>query len=268
MERMNERKGTGGVPEKGMSSGFGTLDTLTTGWHKGNLILIAGRPAMGKTLFALNLIKNIAIRDRKPVGLFSMEMTRRQFTDRMLSVMYDVPIEAIYNDGRQLVHRMRDLQNAPICIDDTSSLSLSEFRSRALKWVRQRGVRLIIVDYLQLIEYDGTPHINRQEEVEMVSQSLKRIAMELNVPIIALSKIAASGTEENSRDDCHRPQADDLRILGNIDRAADVVCFIHRPEQYPAYPSADREDLRGVTRIIVAKNKNGASGQVTIKLTT
>ncbi|MDR0938124.1 MAG: DnaB-like helicase C-terminal domain-containing protein [Mediterranea sp.] len=266
MERINERKGTS-VPKKGLSSGFGPMDKLTTGWHKGNLILIAGRPAMGKTLFALNLIKNVAIRDRKPVGFFSVGTTRRQFTDRMLSVMYGVPSEEIYNDSRQLVHRMRDLQDAPIYIDDSPSLALSTFYDRALKWVRQRGVRLIIVDDLRLIEYDGMPRGNCQEEMEMVSRSLKRMAMELNVPIIALSQLARR-TGNGEEEKLNRPQMDDLRKSGNMDRPADVVCFIHRPGYYKAFSSADGKDSRDVTQIIVAKNKNGATGQIALQLAT
>ena len=243
----------------GLESGYTKLDKMTSGWQKSDLIIIAARPAMGKTAFVLSMAKNIAVNFRNPVALFSLEMSNVQ-----------IPSEKIKSgqladyEWQQLDYKLRDLLDAPLYVDDTPSLSVFELRTKARRLVREHGVKIIIIDYLQLMNASGMSFGSRQEEVSTISRSLKGLAKELNIPIIALSQLNR-GVENREGEEGKRPQLSDLRESGAIEQDADMVCFIHRPEYYKIYTSADGSDLRGMAEIIIAKHRNGAVGDVRLR---
>ena len=254
----------------GLESGFTKLDKMTSGWQNSDLIIIAARPAMGKTAFVLSMAKNIAVNFRNPVALFSLEMSNVQLVNRLISNVCEIPSEKIKSgqladyEWQQLDYKLRDLLDAPLYVDDTPSLSVFELRTKARRLVREHGVRVIIIDYLQLMNASGMSFGSRQEEVSTISRSLKGLAKELNIPIIALSQLNR-GVENREGEEGKRPQLSDLRESGAIERDADMVCFIHRPEYYKIYTSADGSDLRGMAEIIIAKHRNGAVGDVRLR---
>ena len=179
----------------GLETGFHELDQLTSGWQNSDLIIIAARPAMGKTAFVLSMAKNMAVNYNTPVALFSLEMSNLQLVNRLLSNVCEIPGEKIKSgqlehvEWDQLMTRIKDLQGAPLYIDDSSSLSIFELRTKARRLVREHGVKIMIIDYLQLMNASGTKFGNRQEEVSTISRSLKQLAKELNIPILALSQL-------------------------------------------------------------------------------
>ena len=254
----------------GLESGFTKLDKMTSGWQNSDLIIIAARPAMGKTAFVLSMAKNIAVNFRNPVALFSLEMSNVQLVNRLISNVCEIPSEKIKSgqladyEWQQLDYKLRDLLDAPLYVDDTPSLSVFELRTKARRLVREHGVRVIIIDYLQLMNASGMSFGSRQEEVSTISRSLKGLAKELNIPIIALSQLNR-GVENREGEEGKRPQLSDLRESGAIEQDADMVCFIHRPEYYKIYTSADGSDLRGMAEIIIAKHRNGAVGDVRLR---
>lgn len=254
----------------GLESGFNKLDKMTSGWQKSDLIIIAARPAMGKTAFVLSMAKNIAVNFRNPVALFSLEMSNVQLVNRLISNVCEIPSEKIKSgqladyEWQQLDYKLRDLLDAPLYVDDTPSLSVFELRTKARRLVREHGVKIIIIDYLQLMNASGMSFGSRQEEVSTISRSLKGLAKELNIPIIALSQLNR-GVENREGEEGKRPQLSDLRESGAIEQDADMVCFIHRPEYYKIYTSADGSDLRGMAEIIIAKHRNGAVGDVRLR---
>ena len=254
----------------GLESGFTKLDKITSGWQNSDLIIIAARPAMGKTAFVLSMAKNIAVDFHNPVALFSLEMSNLQLVNRLISNVCEIPSEKIKSgqladyEWQQLDYKLRDLLDAPLYVDDTPSLSVFELRTKARRLVREHGVKVIIIDYLQLMNASGMSYGNRQEEVSTISRSLKGLAKELNIPIIALSQLNR-GVENREGEEGKRPQLSDLRESGAIEQDADMVCFIHRPEYYKIYTSADGTDLRGLAEIIIAKHRNGAVGDVRLR---
>lgn len=254
----------------GLESGFTKLDKMTSGWQNSDLIIIAARPAMGKTAFVLSMAKNIAVNYRNPVALFSLEMSNVQLVNRLISNVCEIPSEKIKSgqladyEWEQLDYKLRDLMKAPLYVDDTPQLSVFELRTKARRLVREHGVKLIIIDYLQLMNASGMSYGNRQEEVSTISRSLKGLAKELNIPIIALSQLNR-GVETREGEEGKRPQLSDLRESGAIEQDADMVCFIHRPEYYKIYTSSDGTDLRGLAEIIIAKHRNGAVGDVRLR---
>ena len=254
----------------GLESGFTKLDKMTSGWQNSDLIIIAARPAMGKTAFVLSMAKNIAVDYHNPVALFSLEMSNLQLVNRLISNVCEIPSEKIKSgqladyEWQQLDYKLRNLLDAPLYVDDTPSLSVFELRTKARRLVREHGVKLIIIDYLQLMNASGMSYGNRQEEVSTISRSLKGLAKELNIPIIALSQLNR-GVENREGEEGKRPQLSDLRESGAIEQDADMVCFIHRPEYYKIYTSADGSDLRGIAEIIIAKHRNGAVGDVRLR---
>ena len=254
----------------GLESGYTKLDKMTSGWQKSDLIIIAARPAMGKTAFVLSMAKNIAVNFRNPVALFSLEMSNVQLVNRLISNVCEIPSEKIKSgqladyEWQQLDYKLRDLLDAPLYVDDTPSLSVFELRTKARRLVREHGVKIIIIDYLQLMNASGMSFGSRQEEVSTISRSLKGLAKELNIPIIALSQLNR-GVENREGEEGKRPQLSDLRESGAIEQDADMVCFIHRPEYYKIYTSADGSDLRGMAEIIIAKHRNGAVGDVRLR---
>ena len=252
----------------GIGSGFGDLDKITMGWQSSDLVIIAARPAMGKTAFVLSMAKNMAVNFKTHVALFSLEMSNIQLVNRLITNVCEIPGEKIKSgrleryEWEQLDHKVMELYDAPIFVDDTPSLSVFELRTKARRLVREHGVECIIIDYLQLMNASGMSYGSREQEVSMISRSLKGLAKELNIPIIALSQLNR-GVESRSGAEGKRPQLSDLRESGAIEQDADMVCFIHRPEYYgiTEEPSTGK-DLRGLAEIIIAKHRNGATGEV------
>jgi len=259
----------------GLSSGFTALDNITSGWQNSDLIIIAARPAMGKTAFVLSMCKNIAVNNKEPVAMFSLEMSNVQLVNRLITNVCEIKGDTIKSgklapfEWSQLDYKIKDLYSAPLYIDDTPSLSVFELRTKARRLVREHQVKLIIIDYLQLMNASGMSYNSRQEEVSTISRSLKGLAKELNIPIIALSQLnrsVESRVGQDSNDiNSKRPQLSDLRESGAIEQDADIVCFIHRWEYYKIYKDPQGNDTRGTAEIIIAKHRNGATGEVTLR---
>lgn len=254
----------------GLESGFTKLDKMTAGWQKSDLVIIAARPAMGKTAFVLSMARNIAVNFKHPVALFSLEMSNVQLVNRLIVNVCEIPGEKIKSgqlaayEWQQLDYKLKDLIDAPLYVDDTPSLSVFELRTKARRLVREHGVKIIIIDYLQLMNASGMSFGSRQEEVSTISRSLKGLAKELNIPIIALSQLNR-GVESREGIEGKRPQLSDLRESGAIEQDADMVCFIHRPEYYKIFQDDKGNDLRGMAEIIIAKHRNGATGDVLLR---
>ncbi|MBP3775218.1 MAG: replicative DNA helicase [Bacteroidaceae bacterium] len=258
----------------GIASGYTALDNITSGWQKSDLIIIAARPAMGKTAFALSMARNIAADQSIPMALFSLEMSNVQLINRLITNVCMIEGKKIRNgqlskeEWGRLDANLKKLQGKPLYIDDTPSLSIYELRTKARRLVREHGVKIIMIDYLQLMNASGARFGSRQEEVSTISRTLKGMAKELNIPIIALSQLNRSveqrgpgpGAENNSQS--KRPQLSDLRESGAIEQDADIVIFIHRPEYYGMKKDDQGRDLRGIAEIIVAKHRNGAVADV------
>ena len=251
----------------GIPSGFHALDKMTSGWQNSDLVILAARPAMGKTAFALSMAKNIAVDQKIPVAVFSLEMANVQLVNRLIVNVCEIKGETLKSgqlkpfEWNQLDFRIKQLTGAPLFLDDTPSLSVFELRTKARRLVREHGVKIIMIDYLQLMNASGMGFGSRQEEVSTISRSLKGLAKELNIPILALSQLNR-GVENREGGD-KRPQLSDLRESGAIEQDADMVLFIHRPEYYKIYQDPETgRDLRGKAEIIVAKHRNGAVGNV------
>ena len=247
----------------GLESGFTKLDKMTSGWQNSDLIIIAARPAMGKTAFVLSMAKNIAVDFRNPVALFSLEMSNVQLVNRLISNVCEIDSGKIKSgqlaghEWQQLDYKLKNLLDAPLYVDDTPSLSVFELRTKARRLVREHGVKIIIIDYLQLMNASGMAFGSRQEEVSTISRSLKGLAKELNIPIIALSQLNR-GVESREGIDGKRPQLSDLRESGAIEQD-------HRPEYYKIYQDDRGNDLRGMAEIVIAKHRNGAVGEVLLR---
>ena len=254
----------------GLASGFPHIDKLTSGWQNSDLIIIAARPAMGKTAFVLSMARKMAVDARVPVAMFSLEMSNVQLVNRLIVNVCEITGDKIKSgqlepyEWGQLDSRIRQLYDAPFYVDDTPSLSVFELRTKARRLVREHGVKIILIDYLQLMNASGMSFGSRQEEVSNISRSLKGLAKELNIPIIALSQLNRS-VEKREGDDGKRPQLSDLRESGAIEQDADMVCFIHRPEYYKIYNDEKGHDLRGMAEFIIAKHRNGAVDNVLLR---
>ena len=247
----------------GLQTGFNNLDKLTSGWQNSDLIIIAARPAMGKTAFVLSMAKNMAVDYNTPVAIFSLEMSNLQLVNRLISNVCEIEGEKIKSgrlsrqEWEQLNSRVRSLFSAPLYVDDSPSLSILELRTKARRLVKEHGVKIIIIDYLQLMNATGMKFGSREQEVSMISRSLKQLAKELNIPVIALSQLSRKVEERN--DGNKRPQLSDLRESGAIEQDADIVCFIHRPEYYTrSTTDAENRDIRGMAEFIVAKHRSGS----------
>ena len=248
----------------GLRTGFEGLDKMTSGWQNSDLIIIAARPAMGKTAFVLSMAKNMAVNFNTPVALFSLEMSNVQLVNRLIVNVCEIPGEKIKSgrlesyEWEQLDFKIKELYDAPIFVDDTPSLSVFELRTKARRLVREHGIKCIIIDYLQLMNASGMNFGSREQEVSTISRSLKGLAKELNIPIIALSQL-------NRGVEAKRPQLADLRESGAIEQDADMVCFIHRPEYYKITEDERGNSLIGLAEIIIAKHRNGAVGDVRLR---
>lgn len=261
-EAHNRPDGLSGVP-----SGFTHLDRLTAGWQKSDLVIIAARPAMGKTAFVLSMTRNIAVDYKVPVAIFSLEMSSIQLVNRLIASESELGSDKIKkgnlvgDDWDRLNAAIRKLE-APIFIDDTPSLSIFELRAKCRRLKMQHNIGIILVDYLQLMTAGGeSRNGSREQEVSMISRSLKAIAKELDVPIIALSQLNRSVETREGR----KPQLSDLRESGAIEQDADMVIFIHRPEYYGVETDQDGNSNKGVAEIIVAKHRNGATDTVRLQ---
>ena len=255
IQKLQNSSGLSGVP-----SGFESLDKITQGWQASDLIILAARPSVGKTAFVLNLARNAAVDFNMPVAIFSLEMPSIQLAKRMMVSETRLSADKFRGgekiadwEWKQLDIQLTRLVKAPIYIDDTPSLPVMEFRSKVKKLVKQKGVRLIIVDYLQLMQGPSELRGMREQEVAAISRTLKATAKEMNVPIIALSQL--SRQSENRQGSNRRPQLSDLRESGSIEQDADMVIFIHR---YDYQGLSDNPDDVGRTQIIIAKHRNGA----------
>jgi len=251
----------------GLSSGFIDLDKITSGWQKSDLIIIAARPSMGKTAFVLSMAKNMAVNFKTPIALFSLEMSNLQLVTRLMSNVCELPGEKIKSgrleayEWEQLDIKVQELYDVPIYVDDTPSLSIFELRTKARRLVREHNVQCVIIDYLQLMNASGMSYGSREQEVSMISRSLKGLAKELNIPIIALSQLNRA-VEGRAGAEGKRPQLSDLRESGAIEQDADMVCFIHRPEYYGLKEDSNGRNLTGLAEIIVAKHRNGPIGDL------
>jgi len=258
----NRPDGLSGVP-----SGFTAIDRITSGWERSALIILAARPAMGKTAFVLSMARNMAVDHRQGVAIFSLEMSSLQLVNRLISAESELGGEKIKTgkledyEWTQLNQRIKTLDEAPIFIDDTPALSIFEFRAKCRRLKMQHDVNIIIVDYLQLMTAGTDTRGNREQEVSTISRSLKAIAKELNVPIIALSQLSRAVESREGK----RPQLSDLRESGAIEQDADIVCFIHRPEYFGITEDESGNSLLGVAEIIIAKHRNGATADVHLR---
>jgi replicative DNA helicase len=254
----------------GVPSGFTALDRITSGWQRSDLVIIAARPAMGKTAFVLSMTRNMALVHKQAVAVFSLEMANVQLVNRLIVSETELASEKIKNgnlqayEWEQLDHKIQNLIDAPIFIDDTAGLSVFELRAKCRRLKKQHDLKIIIIDYLQLMNASGMNPGNRQEEVSMISRSLKGLAKELDVPILALSQLNR-GVESRAGAEGKRPQLSDLRESGAIEQDADMVLFIHRPEYYRITEDEQGNSLLGMAEIIIAKHRNGATGDVRLR---
>src|SRR6201986_1471857 len=252
----------------GVASGFTDLDRMTSGWQKSDLVIIAARPAMGKTAFVLTCARNAAVDFDKPVVVFSLEMSSVQLVNRLISGETEIEQEKIRKgtleewEWQQIHSKIGRLEQAPLIIDDTPALNIFEFRAKCRRLKSQHDIQLIIIDYLQLMQgksADGKGGGNREQEIGSISRALKSVAKELNVPVIALSQL--SRAVESRPGGSKRPLLSDLAESGSIEQDADVVLFLYRPEYYGLEVDECNVPTEGVAEIILAKHRNGDVGR-------
>lgn len=268
IEEIGKKEGMSGV-----ASGFTKIDEITAGWQASDLVIIAARPGMGKTAFVMSMAKNMAIQFDIPVAIFSLEMSSVQLITRMISSETGLRSEKLRkgdlqpHEWEQLSVKVKNLTKAPIFIDDTPSLSIFDLRAKARRLVSKHGVKVIIIDYLQLMTASvNTKSGNREQEISTISRGLKALAKELSVPVITLSQLSRA---VETRGGVKRPLLSDLRESGAIEQDADIVSFIYRPEYYQLedWDDADRTPCKGEAEFIFAKHRNGSLGSVRLKFT-
>ena len=252
----------------GVPSGFNALDRLTNGWQKSDLVIVAARPAMGKTAFILSMAKQM-VQQGFPTMIFSLEMSSEQLMNRLISAETQIPGDKIRsgqldeNDWQKFDYLIKNLQNLPLYIDDTAAISLFELRSKAIQMKQKYGICCIMIDYLQLMTISNRDFKgNREQEVSTISRGLKQLAKELNIPVIALSQLSRNTVQRGGD---LKPRLSDLRDSGAIEQDADIVCFVHRPEYYGVMEDENGDSTMGLGQIIVAKHRNGATGDVNLK---
>jgi len=247
---------------KGISTGFAKFDEMTGGLHGGDLVILAARPSMGKTALALNIAQHVSLKLKQTVAVFSLEMSQESLLTRMLCAAARVDSQRFragflsQEERRKLNHALHELVESPLYIDDTPGLHLMDMHAKLRRIQAERKLGLVVVDYLQLMSSQGRSE-NRNQEVSAMSRGLKLLAKELNVPMMVLSQLSRA---VETRQGDHRPQLSDLRESGSIEQDADVVGFIFREEVY----HRDREDLRGLAELIIAKQRNGPVGTVNL----
>jgi len=251
----------------GVGSGFTELDRITAGWQKSDLIILASRPGMGKTAFALTMARNIAVDFKKPVAVFSLEMAAVQLVMRLISSETEIPAEKLKkgalneNEWDRLYKKTANLIEAPLYIDDTPALTIFELRAKSRRLKAQYKIELIVLDYLQLMQGTQDHKGNREQEISAISRSLKALSKELDIPIIALSQLSREVEKRNVK----KPILSDLRESGSIEQDADMVLFIYRPEYYEMTEDAYGGPTQGVAEISIAKNRNGATKVIKLK---
>lgn len=242
----------------GLSTGFKDLDRITSGWQKSDLIIVAARPAMGKTSFCLNVAQHAAVKDKVPVAIFSLEMSREQLVQRMLSSAAMLDQQKLRNgnlldqDWISLTNAIGPLAEAPLYIDDTPAISVREIRAKTRRLKAEKGLGLVVIDYLQLMSSGGRVE-SRQQEISQISRNLKALARELDVPIIALSQLSRAVEQTQDK----RPSLSHLRESGALEQDADIVMFIYREEYYN--PESEK---KAIAEIIISKHRNGPVGSV------
>ena len=253
----------------GIATGFTNLDRVTSGWQNSDLIICAARPGMGKTALALTMARNIAVDHETPIGFFSLEMSSEQLVNRLIASEAELSASKLRkgdledHEMVQLHEKIKQLSEAPIFIDDTPGLTIFELRAKARRLVKNHGVKIIMIDYLQLMNAGGNAG-NREQEISTISRSLKGIAKELKIPVVALSQVNR-GVENRTGVGSKRPMLSDLRESGAIEQDADIVTFIYRPEYYKIYEWDNGDDSRGQAELIIAKHRNGSLKNVRLK---
>lgn len=259
---------TSGKEISGVPSGYKKLDEITGGWQNSDLIILAARPGMGKTALVLKFARNAALEFKKPVAVFSLEMSSIQLVARLQSQESGIPASVMLKTGLSdhdltyLWQKISALEKAPIFIDDTPALSLYEFRAKARRLKREKKVELIIVDYLQLMNTGGEHRGNREQEISAISRGLKQVAKEMDIPIIALSQLSRAGEQ---RGGAKRPQLSDLRESGSIEQDADMVMFIYRPEYYNIETDEEGNSTKGMALIDIQKHRSGGLDDVWLR---
>jgi len=255
---------TSGGGISGVPSGYPSIDSITMGWQRSDMIILAARPSVGKTAFSLNIVRNAAVDHNMPVAFFSLEMPAIQLVKRLMVSESGLSADKIKGASKmqpyeweQLEYKIKNLSKAPLYIDDTPSLPLMEFRTKAKRLVKQKGVRLIVVDYLQLMQGPAELRGMREQEVAAISRTLKATAKELNIPIIALSQLSRQAVQRQAG--AGKPMLSDLRESGSIEQDADMVIFIHRPD---AIGLAETVDDREKCQVIIAKHRNGDTAEI------
>ena len=266
IEEISNKEGLSGIP-----TGFDKLDKLTSGWQPSDLIIVAARPGMGKTALTLTMARNIAVDFNTPVAFFSLEMSSVQLITRLISSETGLSSEKLRtgklekHEWEQLNVKVKTLEKAPLYIDDTPSLSIFDLRAKARRLASQYGIKMIMIDYLQLMTAGGSQKGgNREQEISMISRNLKALAKELNVPVIALSQLSRA---VETRGGSKRPLLSDLRESGAIEQDADIVSFIYRPEYYKIdeWDDEERSPTEGQGEFIVAKHRNGGLENIRLK---
>jgi len=257
IEQLQSRKGD----VTGIPTGFRDLDSITAGFQRNDLIIVAARPSVGKTAFALNVAQSVAVQARENVAIFSLEMGAEQLVMRMLCAEGNIDAQVLRTgalnteDWGKLTMAMGSLSNSGIFIDDTPGVRINEIRAKCRRLAQEHGLGMILIDYLQLIQGSGKPGENRQQEVSEISRSLKGLARELKVPVIALSQLSRGVEQRQDK----RPMMSDLRESGSIEQDADIVAFLYRDDYY------DKEsESKNMIEIIIAKQRNGPTGTVTL----
>jgi len=266
IEEISNKEGMSGIP-----SGFDKLDKLTSGWQPSDLVIVAARPGMGKTAFTLTMARNVAVNSNTPVAFFSLEMSSVQLITRLISSETGLSSEKLRtgklekHEWEQLNVKVKTLEQAPLFIDDTPSLSIFDLRAKARRLASQYGIKMIMIDYLQLMTAGGSQKGgNREQEISMISRNLKALAKELSVPVIALSQLSRA---VETRGGSKRPLLSDLRESGAIEQDADIVSFIYRPEYYKIdeWDDEERSPTEGQGEFIVAKHRNGGLENIRLK---
>lgn len=256
-QRYSVRETSRGIT--GIRSGFDDLDKMTSGFQRNDLIIVAARPSVGKTAFALNIAQNVAVRAKETVAVFSLEMSNAQLVQRMVCAEGNIDASRMRtghfeeNDWQKMSMAMGSLSEADIYIDDTPGITVNEIRSKCRRLKKEKGLGMIVIDYLQLIQGRGQRGVNRQEEVSQISRTLKQLARELEVPVIALSQLSRGVEQRQDK----RPMMSDLRESGSIEQDADIVAFLYRDDYY------DKEsEKKNIIEIIISKQRNGPVGTV------
>lgn len=252
----------------GIPSGFTELDRVTAGWQRSDLIVLAARPGMGKTAFVLSMARNMAVEFKKPIAVFSLEMSGVQLVTRLIASETGLSADKLKKgqleqyEWQQLNARIGNLTDAPLFIDDTPALSIFELRAKCRRLKAQHDIQLVIIDYLQLMSGGSDNRGNREQEISNISRSMKSLAKELNIPVIALSQLSRA---VETRGGSKRPILSDLRESGAIEQDADMVLFIYRPEYYGLHEDESGNSTQGLAQLIIAKHRNGGLEDIPLR---